>query len=357
MSKNVQRFLVSAYPAKSHPIYYEWQTAQLVIFMGEDNRNLSIKKAKRKIESEHWIAVEFKHKETLIEERVRESGGEVWDAYCQAKKGETFFRVWLDDPVKFTTKKKFPPMLPPRLNEQFIDKVIDRAGGHRLTKEEANNERTRNADYILDSFIFELKDIQQEGLEVRTRQKKLTELFKNIDNDRLISLDPSDLSEIEYRNFLDIIGGPIKTQVKSASKQIKKTKEHLIDSSLQGGVIFLNTGYCSLPHSIFADAVERFCKKDSKQISLVVCVSNMALTNGFDSTTHFHFHPNHSANETIDKLHNAFMNEVENLMTSWGRAGFRQSEIAVCTLKPVTFEKEGQVYGVVPLLHESSLKG
>jgi len=193
-------------------------------------------------------------------------------------------------------------------------------------------------------------------LEVKTRQKKLAQLFGNKRKGDFVSLDPSDLSEIEYRKYLDIIGGPIKTQVRSASDQIKKSKVHLSEQELQGGVIFLNTGYYSLPHPIFADAVERFSQKDSKQISLVVCMSNMVLTNGFDATTYFHFYPEHSDNETVDKLYHAFMNEVGNLMTSWGRSGFGKSEVPASTLKPILFDEEGKTYGVVPPRHESSIK-
>jgi hypothetical protein len=356
MSRYVQRFCVYAYPAKDHPIYYEWQTAQLVILVGEDSKNLSLEKAKRKIEHEHWVSIEFEEKAILIEERVRESGGELWEAYCQAKEGEMFFRSWLDDPIELSTKQKtFPPMLPPRLNEPFIDKVIKKTGGHRLGSAESNFEKTRNADYILDNYIFELKDIQQEGLEVKTRQKKLAKLFKNRGENGFVLLDPGNFSETEYRKYLDIIGGPIKTQVKSASDQIKKSKAHLNDQYLQGGVIFLNTGYYSLPHSIFAEAVERFSQKDSKQISLVVCISNMVLTIGFDSTTYFYFHPEHSHNETVDKLHQAFMNEVGNLMTSWGRGGFGLPEVPASTLKPIFFEEDRKTYGVVPRRHKSSI--
>ena len=53
-------------------------------------------------------------------------------------------------------------MSPPRPDESFLDKIVIDAGGRRLTDEERANDEAENADYILDEYVIEAKDIQEE---------------------------------------------------------------------------------------------------------------------------------------------------------------------------------------------------
>ena len=178
MSKRVQRFVVKAHPTDTHPRYYRWQTGTLCLFVGEDDKALAVRKAKNEIAKKNWVAIRFTDKATLIEERVRQVGGRVWEAYLQSQRGEIFFLDSVDQPT--SGKQKLPPPLAPRVTETFIDRVIAKAGGHRLTKQEANYEKSRNADYLIDDYVFELKTLDEEGLEKENRQRKLANLFSGV---------------------------------------------------------------------------------------------------------------------------------------------------------------------------------
>ncbi|MEK6634884.1 MAG: hypothetical protein AABY38_00875 [Planctomycetota bacterium] len=70
MSKKVQRFLVRVCPAPDHPEYYPWQTAQLCLFVGDDDRSKSFKTACKEIDRKHWLPIGPFTKETLIEDCV-----------------------------------------------------------------------------------------------------------------------------------------------------------------------------------------------------------------------------------------------------------------------------------------------
>lgn len=348
MSKHVQRFVVTAHPTDKHPKYYRWQTGTLCLFVGEDDKAVAVKKAKSQITKNNWVAIRFTDKATLIEERVRQVGGKVWEAYLQAQRGEIFF---LDSVDQLTSgKQKLPPPLAPRVTETFIDHVITRAGGHRLTKQEANNEKSRNADYLIDDYVFELKTLEEEGLEKENRQKKLANLFRDAPSPRgSVSLDPSILPEAKRREYMDIVGGPIKTHIRSASDQIKKTKAHLRNAKLHGGVILLNTGYGSLPSKIFEQLVERYAKKDSRQIDSVACISVWLKTNGFDTNMVFKFYPKNSTNHTVEKIGKAFMEYVNEWMTEFARSGFTPKGLVTDPLKPIAFEQDGIIFSTVPL--------
>ena len=51
------------------------------------------------------------------------------------------------------------PMSPPRPDETFIDRMVFHAGGRRLTAEERANDEAENADYMIEEFVIEGKDL------------------------------------------------------------------------------------------------------------------------------------------------------------------------------------------------------
>ena len=63
------------------------------------------------------------------------------------------------------------------VDESFVDGLISNSGGNRVTREEAGYFAEKNADYILGTYVLELKQFEQEGLDVPTRQEKIAELF------------------------------------------------------------------------------------------------------------------------------------------------------------------------------------
>ena len=79
---------------------------------------------------------------------------------------------------------------------EFIDKVIFDAGGRRPYESEKNQNEELNADYILGSFVFELKSLMEEGLEKESRRQKISNLFNNYysDNESII-INPEILTQ------------------------------------------------------------------------------------------------------------------------------------------------------------------
>lgn len=271
---HVQRFIIRAYPSKDHPEYFSWQAATIVLFVGENDKEGAQRMALDELAKRNWAPEKFIARDTLIEERVRREGGRVWEAYQQAQAGKIF---WLEslEAIPFSTKQNPTRLTTPRLSEQFIDRVIVNAGGRRLTADEAAGFKQKNADYILDDFVIELKDLQEEGLEVATRQEKIAELFAEYPTAGYVQkLDPFRLSETDFDQYCDIVGAPIQKRIHAASKQIRATIERLKPKRYRGAVIILNTGYSTIPHAFLEQLAARCAAKESESIAQVVTVSS-----------------------------------------------------------------------------------
>ena len=82
-----------------------------------------------KLREERWQFVRYEEGSTLIEDRVREHGGVVLEAYEETLRTGVFIRALVDGIMG----DKQNPLLPsiPRITEQFIDKVVSGAGGRR----------------------------------------------------------------------------------------------------------------------------------------------------------------------------------------------------------------------------------
>jgi len=337
----VQRIIYAAKPAKTHPDRHEWETAQVVILLLAHDQAIGIAMAEDCLRRRHWQPVRLVMHSLLNEERVRAEGGEIWDAYQVAQSGQVFCRAFSD--TFAPGQKRNGAILSPAIGEEFIDRIVARAGGRRLTLEEIG-EGQRNADYLLNDWVFELKDLQEEGLLKSERQQKLAALYTPDRWGSEVELSAENLTEPEYREYLDIVGGPIKTQVKSASKQIRQTKILLGRNNIRGGLIFLNTGYGTLPPALFEKLVVRYASKDSTQIESCVCISIWVLTNGFDWNIQFKFNPQGSQEAGIKSLEAAFYEIVDDFMTEWVRRGPQPSGRSLRPLHPVAFDIAGRKF-------------
>jgi len=343
---DIQRICVRAKPTADHPDYYDWQTASICMFVPENDKRLAVRKARQELARRHWEFLGYEGKSTLIEARVKAMGGEVWEAFAEARRGHLFFRVF---PDHFGAgNREFRPILPARITESFMDRVIEDAGGRRLREEEKQT-GIRNADYLLGDFIFELKDLQEEGLQKGEHQERLAELFRSyFPGQGEVVLDPSVLSKPDYRKYLDIIGKPIKTHIKSASKQIKGTRKLLEREELRGGIILLNTGFGSFPHEAFASQVERYATKNSSQFSAIVSIGVWAHTNGFDTYVFYEFSPKSPKQQEVVAVRNAFQQRFEQLMTDTITGAAPESADLAAPPRPVAFENSGIDFAWVP---------
>ena len=142
-------FFVSAFALNPRRIIRRTRlTADLIAFILADNGPTAEIKFEAKVKKLHWEILEWKLRDRLIDERVRAEGGAILEAYELALKRGEMVRV--DSEHFMATTMAQNPMSPPRPHESFLDKIIETAGGRRLTDDESGGEAEKNADHIVD---------------------------------------------------------------------------------------------------------------------------------------------------------------------------------------------------------------
>nr|VFJ69442.1 MAG: hypothetical protein BECKDK2373C_GA0170839_12182 [Candidatus Kentron sp. DK] len=141
----IYRFVIRAYPASTHPQFHGWQRATIVLFISESDLYSAEQKSLLELEKRKWVPESYNMKDILIEERIREEGGDILDAYIEAENKGVY---WLEDLDALPMIRKGEDVwgAGPKLNEYFIDLLIIDSGGHRITREEAGNFEEKNAD-------------------------------------------------------------------------------------------------------------------------------------------------------------------------------------------------------------------
>ena len=154
------------------------------------------------------------------------------------------------------------------------------------------------------------------------------------------------MSETQWLEYIDILGRPIQNQVKSAAKQLKVSRAKL--GSSRGGVIFLNTGYSSVPHELFDAMVHRYCTKDTRQVDFAISVSSWLLTNGFESEYFVAFDPREGGCAVVSAIRESFWKEEERLMAEWAGRGFLQDGEMLQPIEPIAFSSGGMKFSTQP---------
>ena len=332
----IGRIIFRSKPARSHPYLMEWETADIVVFAMAETRVDAVCKAKDKLRREHWEPIEMQLCDRLVDELVRSEGGEFLSLYEQAIRSGAAIKIF---PRQWPRNgRDYLPILPIQISEAFIDRVVNRAGGVRLTEDGIR----RMADYRIGNWIFELKELKDEGLLHESRQQKIRHLVESsLDDHNVLKLDPKKLDAGSQQRLRDIMGTPIQKQVKSASKQIRSTINFLGEDDLRGGLIYINTGYSSIDMDDFGPMVERYARKDTSQIEALFCVSIVMATNGFDAQVVYNMYPAPGDNVVIESLRTAFEIEFEDMISSALR-GERPPNAENCQkpLAPISFASQ-----------------
>lgn len=334
---SVQRFVVRVKPSAAHEEFYEWQVGTVCVFVGDHDRSRAQDTAEALIAQHHFEIIEYSEKATLIEDRVREQGGEVYDAFLRAREVEPFFR-WAPDRIPFARKDGgIPLMVPPQVGETFVDQVVRRAGGRRLTAEETEHGHAKSVDYVLNGYLVELKNLQADLLEVRTRQEKVGDAIGQfVFPGDTVLLDPQQMGDAEGERFRRILAKPVKRRLDDAKKQIRASKQRLGSWVRGGGVLLLNTGVGVIaPDDLFAIASD--LAATSRTIDFVACMSVIVATDGFDTTVTFPFHPESGGTSAVEALRRAYPEEAERLMTDFMRSEEPPENPAV-PQSPLSFE-------------------
>lgn len=168
-----------------------------------------------------------------------------------------------------------------RLTESDFTGILEAAGGNRFSDDDSKEE-VLNADYVINNVIIELKLVEEEGFDKKTRQQKLSNLFVKYDESPVVVIDPNLLSDEDQRKYFNILEGPIKTHVKKASKQLKSTS-----SKLGGGhakiLLIVNNGYSALGMEEFKAVAGKCVRNDTSNIDYVITCGIYYYSDGFDS--------------------------------------------------------------------------
>jgi len=308
-------FIVQAKPAPNHSEFKPWETGELVCFISCED-GFGLRHLDAVLRQQNWELLSVKKADILDERKVREHGGDFLVGYESAERNG--FHVFVF-PEHFGAGRGRTPFAPPRINERFVDAMIQRAGGRRLTAEECGGIGDENADYLLNGHVVELKEMRQEPLDATNeRQQKLTALFApHFPEDSEVPLDPEILSERDTFVFWDLIGRPVQNAVKKAAKQIRATKDRLDLPDWKGAVIFVNTGGYTLSGENVHRLAQRYAAMDTSQVQEVFTIAQSFGTNGFDGICNIELFPKPGESAFADGLYDAFHIQRGQLMGEW----------------------------------------
>lgn len=172
------------------------------------------------------------------------------------------------------------------LSEDDLQGIVQEAGGSRAYQY-ADQQISKNADFLLGDAIIELKQLNDEGFSKPERQRKLAELFLAIDNERpVVVLDPAALDDEGRKKYRGIVEGPIKGAIAKARKQLLQSR--LKFPSAQGSILWVvNNGYMSLDDETLKEIVTNRARQDTSQIDGIIVSGCYFHSDGFEGPVLF----------------------------------------------------------------------
>jgi len=200
-----------------------------------------------------------------------------------------------------------------QLTETDFDEIVLSVGGRRYTEDP--NIQDLNCDYIFDDAVIELKIIEEEPIEKKTKQEKLANLFSS--DTKTVILNPLDLDHHGKRKYYQELATPIKGQLKKASKQLKLSAD-AVDAHVKIAII-MNNGLTMTGHDEFRRlAIER-TKNDTSGIDILIVCGMYYFSDKFDSYAFFEFNDikiqGKERPDLIKKLRDAWFKKGEQYMT------------------------------------------
>ena len=283
-----------------------------------------------------WEILYYEITDTLIEEKIQEAENFIKEAYDSAQMNKIYYKIIHDNFGPGKNKSNY--LSPPKINEEFIEKVILDAGGRRLTESERTKSEELNADFILDNFIFELKDLMEEGLDKKERREKISNIFSNYySTSEPIFIDPSILTPEDQRIYASIISSPLEKRIEKAHKQVIATRDRISPQS-KVGLVYLNSAYLSLEHDFFTTEVNRYIVKNNLFFDEVITLSISAQTNGFDLYVEFFSDPQVRNFRETKAIIDSWNSNAEDIMTKLVRGEIKELSNPQ---KPVSFSNSG----------------
>ncbi len=165
-----------------------------------------------------------------------------------------------------------------RIKESDFDGIIRRIGGRRLSEDESREE-LKNADYVLDDAVIELKIVEEEPSMKATKQGKLALLFGK--DTETVVIDPQVLDEDGRKRYYRIMETPIKQHVKKAARQLKRSKGML---GLQGPriAVLVNNGLYAMSSEEFESRAFKCAANDTSAIDILLVGGVYCYSDTFD---------------------------------------------------------------------------
>lgn len=111
-----------------------------------------------------------------------------------------------------------------RFTENDFTSIIESIGGRRYSDDDSK-ETEKNCDYVFEDSLIELKLVEENLIEKKSKRDKLSSLFDENGKPKTIVIAPELLSEGRKKQYYRILETPIKTALKTASKQLKKSSK------------------------------------------------------------------------------------------------------------------------------------
>lgn len=200
------------------------------------------------------------------------------------------------------------------LTEKDFDEIIFNAGGKRYTNN-SSIQKGLNCDYILDDAVIELKIIEEEPIEKKQKQEKFVKLFPAYAE--TVLLIPTKEQKYEYYKILE---SPIKSALKKASKQLKKSAKD-IGAKLRIAII-INNGLYMVSQKEFREIALKRAKNDTSGIDILIIASMHYYSDKFDMIVLFEFKDfeinkikYENKKSIIESLRKAWNEKTQNYMT------------------------------------------
>jgi hypothetical protein len=199
-----------------------------------------------------------------------------------------------------------------KITEKDFDDIILNAGGKRYTDDPTI--QVKNCDYILDDSVIELKIIEEEPIEKRTKQEKLAKLFSITSVAKTIVLDPNEDLEYEYYKILST---PIENQLKKASKQLNySAKEVNANTKI---AIIMNNGLTMTSHEEFKKLATERAKNNTSGIDILIVCGIYYFSDKFDMRVMIYFDDiqiqENSNDSIIERIKDSWHVKIEEYMT------------------------------------------
>jgi hypothetical protein len=160
------------------------------------------------------------------------------------------------------------------LDEAFVDDVIRRAGGYRISERHQFPAGVKNCDYQCGEIFIELKFLEKEAIEAPERQQKLASLFAELGSTHPEFRETVEISKLppEFkRRYWDAYLSGLEGITTTANRQIRATKQHLGLDRCRGAIFIVNKECETIDPATIRRYVEHLIARKFSSLDYVIC--------------------------------------------------------------------------------------